>query len=40
MHDGDEKAPFADQRHTVDAIARLLPELRASGYEFGTICDP
>ena len=40
MHDGDESAPFADQRHTVDAIARLLPELRASGYEFGTICDP
>jgi len=40
MHDGDEKAPFADQRHTVEAIARLLPELRASGYEFGTICDP
>jgi len=40
MHDGDETAPFADQRHTVDAIARLLPELRASGYEFGTICDP
>jgi peptidoglycan-N-acetylglucosamine deacetylase len=40
MHDGDESAPFADQRHTVDAIARLLPDLRAEGYEFGTICDP
>lgn len=40
MHDGDESAPLADQRHTVEAIARLLPELRARGYEFGTICDP
>jgi peptidoglycan/xylan/chitin deacetylase (PgdA/CDA1 family) len=40
LHDGDEAAPFADQRHTVDATARLLPELRAKGYAFGTICDP
>jgi peptidoglycan-N-acetylglucosamine deacetylase len=40
MHDGDESAPFADQRHTVEAIERLLPELRARGFEFGTICDP
>jgi chitooligosaccharide deacetylase len=39
MHDGDEKAPFADQRHTVDATARLIPELRAKGFEFGTICN-
>ena len=30
MHDGDESAPFADQRHTVEATARLLPELRAT----------
>ena len=40
MHDGDEKAPFADQRHTVDATARLIPDLRAKGFAFGTICDP
>jgi chitooligosaccharide deacetylase len=40
MHDGDEAAPFADQRHTVDATARLLPELRAKGFAFGTICEP
>jgi len=39
LHDGDEKAPFADQRHTVDATARLIPDLRARGFEFGTICD-
>jgi peptidoglycan/xylan/chitin deacetylase (PgdA/CDA1 family) len=40
MHDGDEKAPTKDQRHTVDATARLIPELRAKGLEFGTICTP
>jgi peptidoglycan-N-acetylglucosamine deacetylase len=39
MHDGDEKAPFADQRHTVDATARMIPALRATGFRFGTICD-
>jgi peptidoglycan-N-acetylglucosamine deacetylase len=40
MHDGDEKAPFKDQRHTVDAAARLIPELRARGFSFGTVCLP
>jgi peptidoglycan/xylan/chitin deacetylase (PgdA/CDA1 family) len=39
MHDGDESAPLADQRHTVEATARLIPELRAKGFAFGTICD-
>jgi peptidoglycan/xylan/chitin deacetylase (PgdA/CDA1 family) len=39
MHDGDESAPFADQRYTVEAIAQLIPELRAKGFDFGTICD-
>ena len=38
LHDGDESHPFADQRHTVDAVARLVPELRAKGFSFGTIC--
>jgi peptidoglycan/xylan/chitin deacetylase (PgdA/CDA1 family) len=38
MHDGDESTPFADQRHTVDATARLVPELRRRGFQFGTIC--
>ena len=38
MHDGDESAPFADQRHTVDATAELIPILRAKGLAFGTIC--
>ena len=39
MHDGDEKAPFKDQRYTVDATARLIPELRAKGFAFGTVCE-
>jgi len=39
MHDGDESAPFADQRHTVDATARLIPELRARGFTFGVVCE-
>lgn len=39
MHDGDESAPLKDQRQTVEATARLIPELRARGFQFGTICD-
>jgi peptidoglycan-N-acetylglucosamine deacetylase len=39
MHDGDESAPFDDQRQTVDAAAHLIPELRAKGFAFGTICE-
>jgi peptidoglycan/xylan/chitin deacetylase (PgdA/CDA1 family) len=39
MHDGDESAPFADQRHTVEATARLIPGLRARGFAFGTLGD-
>src|SRR5882672_11092029 len=38
-HAGDESAPVADQRHTVEATARLIPELRAKGFAFGTICN-
>ena len=39
MHDGDESAPRKDQRQTVDATARLIPELRARGFEFSTVCQ-
>ena len=39
MHDGDESAPFADQRHTVEATAQVIPRLRAKGFEFGTVCE-
>lgn len=38
MHDGDESAPHVDQRHTVEATSRLIPELRARGLSFGTVC--
>ena len=38
MHDGDESAPTRDQRHTVEATRRLLPELRARGFSFGKVC--
>jgi peptidoglycan/xylan/chitin deacetylase (PgdA/CDA1 family) len=38
MHDGDDSAPRQDQRQTVEATARLIPELRARGFEFGTVC--
>ena len=39
MHDGDEKAPFADQRYTVEATARLIPALRERGFQFATVCQ-
>jgi peptidoglycan/xylan/chitin deacetylase (PgdA/CDA1 family) len=39
MHDGDESAPRRDQRQTVLATARLIPALRARGFEFGTVCQ-
>jgi peptidoglycan/xylan/chitin deacetylase (PgdA/CDA1 family) len=39
MHDGDESAPRKEQRHTVDATARLIPALRARGLSFGTVCQ-
>ena len=35
MHDGDVYNPSDDQRHTVEATARLIPLLRAKGYAFG-----
>jgi peptidoglycan/xylan/chitin deacetylase (PgdA/CDA1 family) len=38
MHDGDESAPTRDQRHTVEATRRLIPELRSRGFAFGTVC--
>jgi peptidoglycan-N-acetylglucosamine deacetylase len=39
MHDGDESAPRRDQRHAVDATAQLIPDLRAKGLSFGTVCQ-
>jgi peptidoglycan-N-acetylglucosamine deacetylase len=39
MHDGDESAPRRDQRQTVDATARLVPQLAARGFSFGRVCE-
>jgi peptidoglycan-N-acetylglucosamine deacetylase len=38
IHDGDERAPRKDQRQAVEAAARMIPELRARGFSFGTVC--
>ena len=38
IHDGHHENPRADRRYTVEAVALLIPELRARGYSFGTIC--
>jgi peptidoglycan/xylan/chitin deacetylase (PgdA/CDA1 family) len=35
MHDGNVYNPAEDQRHTVEATARLIPLVRAKGYAFG-----
>jgi peptidoglycan-N-acetylglucosamine deacetylase len=39
IHDGHHKNPRADRRYAVETTARLIPELRARGFGFGTICD-
>ncbi|MBI2828225.1 MAG: polysaccharide deacetylase family protein [Acidobacteria bacterium] len=39
MHDGDESAPFRDQRQTVVATARLISALRARAFQFGVVCQ-
>ena len=39
MHDGDDAAPRTDQRHAVKATAQLIPQLRARGFGFGTVCQ-
>ncbi len=39
IHDGDHAEPRADRRYAVDTVARLVPELRARGFEFGTVED-
>ena len=38
IHDGHHKNPAADRRYAVDVADRLVPELRARGLQFGTIC--
>jgi peptidoglycan/xylan/chitin deacetylase (PgdA/CDA1 family) len=38
IHDGHHKNPRADRRYTVEAMGLLIPQLRAKGFAFGTIC--
>jgi peptidoglycan-N-acetylglucosamine deacetylase len=39
MHDGHHENPIADRQRTVDATARLIPQLRQRGFGFGTLCN-
>jgi peptidoglycan/xylan/chitin deacetylase (PgdA/CDA1 family) len=39
IHDGHHKDPRADRRYAVETVDRLVPELKARGFEFGTICS-
>jgi len=38
MHDGHHKNPRAERGRTAETTARLIPLLRARGFEFGTLC--
>jgi len=38
IHDGHHKDPRSDRRYAIETVDRLIPELRARGFEFGTIC--
>ena len=38
IHDGHHKDPRADRRHAAEAVRRLVPELKARGFAFGTLC--
>ena len=38
IHDGHHRKPSADRQYAVDVVERLVPELQARGFRFGTIC--
>ena len=38
IHDGHHVNPRADRDYAIETVDRLIPELRAKGFEFGTIC--
>ena len=38
IHDGHHEDPEADRRYAVETADRLIPELKARGFQFGTIC--
>ena len=38
IHDGHHKNPRADRRHAGETIRRVVPQLKARGFSFGTLC--
>jgi peptidoglycan/xylan/chitin deacetylase (PgdA/CDA1 family) len=38
IHDGDDDNVRADRRYVVETVDRVIPELKARGFQFGTIC--
>ncbi len=38
IHDGHHVDPMADRRYAIETVDRLIPDLRARGFSFGTIC--
>ena len=39
IHDGHHENPDADRRHAAETVRRLVPVLRAKGFEFGRLCE-
>jgi peptidoglycan/xylan/chitin deacetylase (PgdA/CDA1 family) len=38
IHDGHHDDPRADRQYAVETIDRVIPALKARGFQFGTIC--
>ena len=38
IHDGHHKDPRADRLYAVETVDRVIPQLKARGFQFGTIC--
>jgi peptidoglycan/xylan/chitin deacetylase (PgdA/CDA1 family) len=38
IHDGHHRNPHADRRHAGETVRRLVPELRAQGFQFAGLC--
>lgn len=38
IHDGHHEDPRAERGYAIETVDRLIPELRARGFSFGTIC--
>jgi peptidoglycan-N-acetylglucosamine deacetylase len=40
IHDGHHRNPDADRRHAGETVRRLVPVLRARGFDFAPLCEP